>query len=145
MMSVLMKATELGISSLSIPGISSGAFGFPKESCAKIIIETIEKYDYIYIYLYIYIYIHSCVENMESLTVSEIHLINMDAASVYAFENEFINKYGEDTHSRETKEDTPIFKLGKKEAADDLSPEEEEMMAQLTTQVTPSGGIILPQ
>ncbi len=39
--SVLMRATELGLSSIAIPAISSGIFGFPKPRCARIIWETI--------------------------------------------------------------------------------------------------------
>jgi len=37
----LKKAQELGLESISLPAISSGIFGFPKERCAKIMIKTI--------------------------------------------------------------------------------------------------------
>ncbi|MEA3431824.1 MAG: macro domain-containing protein, partial [candidate division WOR-3 bacterium] len=37
----LKKAQELGLKSMSLPAISSGIFGFPKERCAKIMIKTI--------------------------------------------------------------------------------------------------------
>lgn len=35
---VLVLATEKGIKSISIPAISAGIFGFPKEQCAKILV-----------------------------------------------------------------------------------------------------------
>ena len=37
----LKKAQELELESISLPAISSGIFGFPKERCAKIMIKTI--------------------------------------------------------------------------------------------------------
>jgi len=37
----LKKAQGLGLKSMSLPAISSGIFGFPKERCAKIMIKTI--------------------------------------------------------------------------------------------------------
>ena len=36
----LLKAEELKLSSMAMPAISSGIFGFPKERCAEIMIET---------------------------------------------------------------------------------------------------------
>lgn len=43
--SVLEAASEKGIKSLSMPAISSGIFGFPKEKCAKILVG--ESVDYL--------------------------------------------------------------------------------------------------
>ena len=38
--SVLNLAESYNLNSISIPAISSGIFGFPKERCAKILLET---------------------------------------------------------------------------------------------------------
>ncbi len=40
----LRVASDLGLASLSLPAISTGIFGFPKERAAKIIFLTIEQY-----------------------------------------------------------------------------------------------------
>lgn len=40
----LRKADELGAKSISIPAISSGIFGFPKDRCAKIFFKTIREF-----------------------------------------------------------------------------------------------------
>jgi len=40
----LKKAQELGLRSISLPAISSGIFGFPKERCVRIIVETIIEF-----------------------------------------------------------------------------------------------------
>jgi O-acetyl-ADP-ribose deacetylase (regulator of RNase III) len=42
--SSLAKAAELGLASISLPAISSGIFGFPKDRCAEILIETAWRY-----------------------------------------------------------------------------------------------------
>ncbi len=38
MVSVLKLATENGLTSISVPAISAGIFGFPKDRCAKILV-----------------------------------------------------------------------------------------------------------
>ncbi len=43
-MGSLRVATDLGLASVSLPAISTGIFGFPKERAARIIFETIENY-----------------------------------------------------------------------------------------------------
>ena len=40
----LNKAAELGLASISLPAISSGIFGFPKDRCAEILIATARRY-----------------------------------------------------------------------------------------------------
>jgi len=43
MASVLKLATEQGMNSISVPAISAGIFGFPKDRCAKILVgETVD-------------------------------------------------------------------------------------------------------
>ena len=40
----LVRADELGLASISMPAISTGIFGFPKERAAKLIFAEIERY-----------------------------------------------------------------------------------------------------
>jgi O-acetyl-ADP-ribose deacetylase (regulator of RNase III) len=42
--SSLMLASEKGLKSISIPAISSGIFGFPKDRCAKILVGESERF-----------------------------------------------------------------------------------------------------
>jgi O-acetyl-ADP-ribose deacetylase (regulator of RNase III) len=42
--SALERACELGLTSISLPAISSGIFGFPKDRCARIMLATIDRY-----------------------------------------------------------------------------------------------------
>ncbi len=44
-LSVLSLASERGLKSISMPAISSGIFGFPKDRCAKILVS--EAYNYL--------------------------------------------------------------------------------------------------
>ena len=40
----LERADELGLASISIPAVSSGIFGFPKDRCAQILYQVAEEY-----------------------------------------------------------------------------------------------------
>jgi O-acetyl-ADP-ribose deacetylase len=42
--SSLALAAERGFKSISVPAISSGIFGFPKDKCAKILVEESERF-----------------------------------------------------------------------------------------------------
>jgi len=42
--SCLEKADELHLTSISLPAISSGIFGFPKEKCAEVMFEMVQTY-----------------------------------------------------------------------------------------------------
>jgi O-acetyl-ADP-ribose deacetylase (regulator of RNase III) len=42
--SSLMIASEQGFKSISLPAISSGIFGFPKDKCSKILVEESERF-----------------------------------------------------------------------------------------------------
>lgn len=44
MSSVLKLAAEKGIASISVPAISAGIFGFPKDRCARILVEETVKF-----------------------------------------------------------------------------------------------------
>ena len=41
---VLLLASEQNFSSVSVPAISSGIFGFPKDKCAKILVEESKRF-----------------------------------------------------------------------------------------------------
>jgi O-acetyl-ADP-ribose deacetylase (regulator of RNase III) len=40
----LLKADELGLKSLAMPAISTGAFGFPYEACARAMVKVFKAY-----------------------------------------------------------------------------------------------------
>src|SRR5687768_15648137 len=69
----LHVADELKLSSIAMPAISTGIFGFPKERAAKIIFSTIEKY---------------FVENPSS-GLKIVKLVLFDEATVNAFINQW--------------------------------------------------------
>jgi O-acetyl-ADP-ribose deacetylase len=69
----LTLATEKGFSTLSMPAISAGIFGFPKESCANIIVNEVVTF----------------IRN-KSTPLREINLYLMDEEIVGFFEQELI-------------------------------------------------------
>ncbi len=69
----LTLATEKGFKTLSMPAISAGIFGFPKESCANIIVNEVVTF----------------IRN-ESTPLREINLYLMDEEIVGFFEQELI-------------------------------------------------------
>jgi putative ATPase len=66
----LVKAHELQLTSISIPAISSGIFGFPKERCAEILVKTALEF---------------CEQYPES-SLREIRFTNFDQLTVGIFE-----------------------------------------------------------
>jgi putative ATPase len=66
----LLKVHELHLTSMSIPAISSGIFGFPKERCAAILIKTALKF---------------CAQHPDS-PLREIRFTNFDQLTVGLFE-----------------------------------------------------------
>eukprot|EP00347_Sterkiella_histriomuscorum_P010880 403374568 len=84
----LMMAHKIEIESLSIPAISSGIFGFPKDLCAQILFERAEKF---------------AMENdLSKTTVKLVRFTNFDTPTCSVFEEEFRRRYVED--SKEFKE-----------------------------------------
>eukprot|EP01091_Cochliopodium_minus_P014577 TRINITY_DN4973_c0_g1_i1.p1 TRINITY_DN4973_c0_g1~~TRINITY_DN4973_c0_g1_i1.p1 ORF type:complete len:206 (-),score=61.64 TRINITY_DN4973_c0_g1_i1:70-687(-) len=71
----LSKAEEKKYTSISIPAISSGIFGFPKELCAKILFEEAIKY----------------VTENKNTVLREIRFTNFDLKTVDIFINELKN------------------------------------------------------
>ncbi|SHH31722.1 macro domain-containing protein [Thermosipho atlanticus] len=76
---VLKKASELGASSVSIPAISSGIFGFPKKLCAIIFAEEIEQF----------------LKNNET-SLSLIRIVNIDELTSKIFHEVFDDKFTEE-------------------------------------------------
>ena len=86
--SSLVLASEIGFGNISMPAISSGIFGFPKERCAKILIEESKTFlqgnnndNY-----------GSNSRNYD--TISRLDIIEFcifDIETLYYFENEFAN------------------------------------------------------
>ncbi len=70
--SALDVASDEGLASISIPAISSGIFGFPKDRCAVVMLDAIEAF---------------AAERPDS-TVREINLCNYDEPTVALFEAE---------------------------------------------------------
>lgn len=65
--------------SIALPAIGSGAFGMPKDVCAKVLFETMEEF------------IRKGDPKKQSIT--DIRFVNIDDASVQAFSREFMSRY----------------------------------------------------
>ena len=74
----LQVADELKCSSIALPAISTGIFGFPKDRAARIIFSSIEKY---------------LVENSSS-TVKTVKLVLFDQSSVDVFTKTWQDQWG---------------------------------------------------
>ncbi|XP_068692521.1 protein mono-ADP-ribosyltransferase PARP14-like isoform X2 [Montipora foliosa] len=77
--------------SIAIPAISSGVFGFPRELCAKVILNAVLEF---------------CEENA-ACRLSEIHLINNDSTTVRAFEAEMRERFAAERNFRDHKDHSP--------------------------------------
>lgn len=75
--SVLERADELGIASISMPAVSSGIFGFPKKRCAAILVETVLTH----------------WRAKPGSSVSEVRFCNIDEETVTVFEEEFRTRF----------------------------------------------------
>jgi hypothetical protein len=69
----LVKATELGCKTISIPAISSGIFGYPKEECAVVFFRAIKDY----------------IRQFGDQKLQLIRLCNFDYPTVNVFVKEF--------------------------------------------------------
>jgi O-acetyl-ADP-ribose deacetylase (regulator of RNase III) len=77
--SALQLATEHGLSSVSMPGISSGIFGFPKPLCAEVMLATVSEF---------------LVAHPEG-SVREVNLCNIDPHTATIFAEEARRRFGE--------------------------------------------------
>jgi O-acetyl-ADP-ribose deacetylase (regulator of RNase III) len=76
--SALDLAAERQVRSLSIPGISSGIFGFPKPLCAKVMIRTVRDW----------------LAHHPTSSIREINLCNIDARTAGIFDQEARAQFG---------------------------------------------------
>src|SRR5918911_832577 len=83
--SSLVLASEIGFRSISMPAISSGIFGFPKDRCAKILVEESKT---------VLQASNSDYGNNKKNTTSSVDIIEFcifDNETLHHFENEFAN------------------------------------------------------
>ncbi|MEW6366590.1 MAG: macro domain-containing protein [Acidobacteriota bacterium] len=80
----LKRAGDLECKSVSLPAISSGIFGFPKERCAKIFVDAVESY---------------LAEHPES-SLREIRATNIDQATSVLFSEEVRRRVGQGGEKR---------------------------------------------
>ena len=73
--STLALAAERGFKSISIPAISSGIFGFPKDKCAKILVEESERF----------------LEQNNTCSIDIIEFCIFDNETLDCFKTEFVN------------------------------------------------------
>ena len=92
--SSLKEAAKLR--SIAIPAVSSGVFGFPRELCAKVILDAVLDF---------------CEEN-PTCKLSEIHLINNDDATVEAFAKEMKKRFSEERNFKDKKRHRPATAFG---------------------------------
>ncbi|CDW78737.1 UNKNOWN [Stylonychia lemnae] len=78
----IRTANLLKFSSIAIPPISTGIYNFPKQECAKILFDVIEKY--------------SQVEEFANIYLTKIKIVIIDQMNFDIFEKEFIKRYYEE-------------------------------------------------
>ena len=81
-MKCLQKANELGCTSISIPAISSGYFGYPKEHCANIIFKGLKEF------------VEVSKKQEQALVLTKVRLTNIDNPTCKVLVEEF-DKYKE--------------------------------------------------
>ncbi|KAL6072911.1 ADP-D-ribose binding [Balamuthia mandrillaris] len=86
----LKKTEELGLSSISIPAISSGIFRFPKELCAEILFATALDF----------------YKSTPSSSVKEIRFTNFDKTTVEYFQKEFDRRFASSSSSSSSSSST---------------------------------------
>ncbi len=79
--SALDVAEECGLASVSMPGISSGIFGFPKPLCAQVMLRTICAW----------------LHDHPGSTVREVNACNIDALTAGLFQKEAERQFGRES------------------------------------------------
>lgn len=75
----LNLAAERGFTSVSLPAISTGIFGFPKERGARVILDSIERF----------------LSAKGESTIGEVRITLIDDASVQVFHEEFTRRWAD--------------------------------------------------
>jgi putative ATPase len=78
-MNTLLRASALKLSSVSIPAISSGIFGFPKPLCAEVLFDTVERF------------VQDNTKDSTSLRV--VRFTNFDTETTQIFIKAFMERY----------------------------------------------------
>lgn len=130
----LRMAHDLKLQSISIPAISSGIFGFPKDRCATIMFHAALQF----------------FKNFPDTTVKLVRYTNFDRETVDIFEKEFESRFGkvkqakegelkkdETKTEQETKEDTKEEKKDEQPEKKDETKLEEKTEEQSTMDSTP--------
>ena len=78
--------------SIAIPAVSSGQFGFPRDLCAKVILDAVVDF---------------CKAN-PSCNLSEIHLVNNDSPTVKVFVDEMRNRFAKETNFIHKENPAPV-------------------------------------
>jgi O-acetyl-ADP-ribose deacetylase (regulator of RNase III) len=79
-MNTLLRAEALKLSSVSIPAISSGIFGFPKPKCAEVLFDTVERF----------IQDHP---DHSKVSLRTVRFTNFDSETTQIFQKEFLIRY----------------------------------------------------
>ncbi len=82
--SALQLAEQHHLQSISMPGISSGIFGFPKDRCARIMVETVRQY----------------LAEHPNTSLREIHFCNIDSLTAELFAGEAERQFGQGAAQR---------------------------------------------
>ena len=119
-MNTLKMAATLEVESVSIPAISSGIFGFPKDRCAEIMIDTIEKY------------VVLAKSNEEYKKLNKVRLTNFDNETYFTFRHEFENRFYRYTAEKnkiekEKEEKKEMTEEQKKEKVEEKKEDEKEI------------------
>ena len=112
--------------SISIPAVSSGVFGFPRDLCSKVILDGVLEF---------------CDENPRC-KLSEIRLINIDSPTVQVFEEEMKKRFGAQKDFKEHKGQSPdpAFAFGPKRATFEMFKTQNQYLTPQNIRITVKPG-----
>ena len=84
----LRRAAQLELSSIALTAISSGIFGMPKDICARVMFEAVEKF--------------SSSNDAEFSTLRDVRIVIIDDSTISVFQEEFVKRYVSHEASSET-------------------------------------------
>ena len=84
----LRRAAQLELSSIALTAISSGIFGMPKDICARVMFEVVEKF--------------SSSNDAEFSTLRDVRIVIIDDSTISVFQEEFVKRYFSHEASSET-------------------------------------------